>query len=411
MKFTNGYWLMRDNIEPLFAVEYADHRIQGDQLTVYAATRHVNDRGDCLNSGLLTIRFTSPMEDVIHVSITHFDGARYDGPFVPVSTQPVSPVIREEENKLIYQSGALRAEISRKPSAWSVTYYDGQERLTDSSWRNMAYMKDRNSGKTYMTEQLAIDVDELIYGMGERFTPFVRNGQTVEMWNEDGGTASEIAYKNVPFYITSKGYGVLVDNEGDAAFEVASEKVERVQFSVEGERLDYYLIGGGTPKGTIQKYTELTGKPALPPAWSFGLWLSTSFTTNYDEETTGNFIRGMEERQIPLHVFHFDCYWMDAYEWCNFQWDPKTFPDPKAMLKRYHDRGLKICVWINPYIGQKSPLFGEAMEGGYLIRRRDGSVWQTDLWQAGRHGNRGLYQSGGLYMVSGETENPAGYGR
>ena len=411
MKFTNGYWLMRDNIEPLFAVEYADHRIQGDQLTVYAATRHVNDRGDCLNSGLLTIRFTSPMEDVIHVSITHFDGARYDGPFVPVSRQPVSPVIREEENKLIYQSGALRAEISREPSAWSVTYYEGQERLTDSSWRNMAYMKDRDSKKTYMTEQLAIDVDELIYGMGERFTPFVRNGQTVEMWNEDGGTASEIAYKNVPFYITSKGYGVLVDNEGDAAFEVASEKVERVQFSVEGERLDYYLIGGGTPKGTIQKYTELTGKPALPPAWSFGLWLSTSFTTNYDEETTGNFIRGMEERQIPLHVFHFDCYWMDAYEWCNFQWDPKTFPDPKAMLKRYHDRGLKICVWINPYIGQKSPLFGEAMEGGYLIRRRDGSVWQTDLWQAGRHGNRGLYQSGGLYMVSGETENPAGYGR
>ena len=383
MKFTNGYWLMRDNIEPLFAVEYADHRIQGDQLTVYAATRHVNDRGDCLNSGLLTIRFTTPMEDVIHVSITHFDGTRYDGPFVPVSTQPVSPVIREEEDKLIYQSGALRAEISRKPSAWSVTYYEGQERLTDSSWRNMAYMKDRDSKKTYMTEQLAIDVDELIYGMGERFTPFVRNGQTVEMWNEDGGTASEIAYKNVPFYITSKGYGVLVDNEGDAAFEVASEKVERVQFSVEGERLDYYLIGGGTPKGTIQKYTELTGKPALPPAWSFGLWLSTSFTTNYDEETTGNFIRGMEERQIPLHVFHFDCYWMDAYEWCNFQWDPKTFPDPKAMLKRYHDRGLKICVWINPYIGQKSPLFGEAMEGGYLIRRRDGSVWQTDLWQAG----------------------------
>ena len=383
MKFTNGYWLMRDNIEPLFAVEYADHRIQGDRLTVYAATRHVNDRGDCLNSGLLTIRFTTPMEDVIHVSITHFDGARYDGPFVPVSTQPVSPVIREEENKLIYQSGALRAEISRKPSAWSVTYYDGQERLTDSSWRNMAYMKDRDSKKTYMTEQLAIDVDELIYGMGERFTPFVRNGQTVEMWNEDGGTASEIAYKNVPFYITSKGYGVLVDNEGDAAFEVASEKVERVQFSVEGERLDYYLIGGGTPKGTIQKYTELTGKPALPPAWSFGLWLSTSFTTNYDEETTGNFIRGMEERQIPLHVFHFDCYWMDAYEWCNFQWDPKTFPDPKAMLKRYHDRGLKICVWINPYIGQKSPLFQEGMEQGYLLKKTNGDVWQTDMWQAG----------------------------
>lgn len=80
------------------------------------------------------------------------------------------------------------------------------------------------------------------------------------MWNEDGGTASEIAYKNIPFYVTNKGYGVLVDHEGDVSYEIASEKVERVQFSVEGERLDYYVIGGGSPKGAISKYTELTGK-------------------------------------------------------------------------------------------------------------------------------------------------------
>ena len=203
------------------------------------------------------------------------------------------------------------------------------------------------------------------------------------MWNEDGGTASEIAYKNIPFYITNKGYGVLVDHEGDVSYEIASEKVERIQFSVEGERLDYYFISGKTPIGTVEKYTELTGKPALPPAWSFGLWLTTSFTTNYDEETTSSFIQGMADRNIPLHVFHFDCYWMEAYEWCNFVWDPATFPDPKGMLQRYHEKGLKICVWINPYIGQKSPLFQEGMEHGYLIKKKDGSVWQTDLWQAG----------------------------
>ena len=93
--------------------------------------------------------------------------------------------------------------------------------------------------------------------------------------------------------------------------------MERLQFSVEGERLDYYVINGSTPKGTISKYTELTGKPALPPAWSFGLWLTTSFTTNYDEGTTSGFIQGMADRDIPLHVFHFDCYGMEAYEWCN----------------------------------------------------------------------------------------------
>ena len=244
-------------------------------------------------------------------------------------------------------------------------------------------MLNNQTGNKYTVDALAIDIDEYIYGFGERFTPFVKNGQVVEMWNEDGGTASEISYKNIPFYITNKGYGVLVDNESDVSYEIASEKVERIQFSAEGERLDYYVINGGTPKGTIQKYTELTGKPALPPAWSFGLWLTTSFTTNYDEETTGSFIQGMEDRDIPLHVFHFDCYWMEAYEWCNFTWDPKTFPDPEGMLRRYHDRGLKICVWINPYIGQKSPLFEEGMRLGYLMKKTNGDVWQTDMWQAG----------------------------
>ena len=230
---------------------------------------------------------------------------------------------------------------------------------------------------------MRLHVDQYVYGLGERFTPFVKNGQIVEMWNEDGGTSSEIAYKNIPFYITNKGYGVLVDNEGDVAYEIASEKVERVQFSVEGERLDYYFISGGTPMKTVEKYTDLTGKPALPPAWSFGLWLTTSFTTDYDENTTSSFIQGMADRDIPLHVFHFDCYWMEAFQWCNFQWDPNVTTDPKGMLQRYHDKGLKICVWINPYIAQNSILFTEGKENGYLVKRTDGSVWQTDLWQPG----------------------------
>ena len=291
--------------------------------------------------------------------------------------------IEETEEFLVYQTGKTKAVIDKRPNSWGIRFMDGERELTNTGFRNMAYIVNNKTEKSYTAEALAIDVDEYIYGLGERFTPFVKNGQTVEMWNEDGGTASEISYKNIPFYITNKGYGVLLDNEGDASYEIASEKVERIQFSVEGERLDYYVINGGTPKGTIEKYTALTGKPALPPAWSFGLWLTTSFTTDYDEGTTSSFIQGMADRDIPLHVFHFDCYWMEAYEWCNFIWDPKTFPDPKGMLKRYHDRGLKICVWINPYIGQKSPLFKEGMEHGYLIKKQNGDVWQTDMWQAG----------------------------
>ncbi len=383
MKFTKGYWQIREEITPLYAVEYADSRIQGSGLTVYAPAKHITNRGDCLNLGMLTVRLSSPMEDVIKVSVSHFDGTQYRGPFAEITDENPEVLIEERSGEIIYQTGSTKAVIDKRPDSWGIRFYDGDRELTNTGFRNMAYMSNRDSGNSYMVEQLALDVDEYVYGLGERFTPFVKNGQKVEMWNEDGGTASEIAYKNVPFYITNKGYGILLDNEGDASFEIASEKVERVQFSVEGERLDYYVINGSTPKGTIQKYTELTGKPALPPAWSFGLWLTTSFTTDYDEATTSSFIQGMADRDIPLHVFHFDCYWMEAYEWCNFTWDPKTFPDPEGMLKRYHDRGLKICVWINPYIGQKSPLFAEGMKQGYLVKKYNGDVWQTDLWQAG----------------------------
>jgi alpha-D-xyloside xylohydrolase len=203
------------------------------------------------------------------------------------------------------------------------------------------------------------------------------------MWNEDGGTSSEQAYKNIPFYLTNRGYGVFVNHPERVSFEVASEKVERVQFSVPGESLEYFVIYGPTPKEILERYTSLTGRPALPPAWSFGLWLSTSFTTDYDEQTVTSFIDGMAERDIPLHVFHFDCFWMQEFHWTNLQWNPRFFPDPQGMLRRLKSRGLHICVWINPYIAQRSALFDEAMQKGFLLRRPNGDVWQWDMWQAG----------------------------
>jgi alpha-D-xyloside xylohydrolase len=91
----------------------------------------------------------------------------------------------------------------------------------------------------------------------------------------------------------------------------------------------------------------------------------------------------MKERDIPLSVVHFDCYWMKPLQWCDFEWDRDAFPDPEAMLGRLGERGLRRSVWINPYLGQRSPLFAEAAEAGYLVRRPDGSVWQWDMWVAG----------------------------
>ncbi len=383
MKFTNGYWLIRNNFTMTYATQAI--RIEKTEKTLHVLTAgiHVRGRGDMMGGGTLDVTFTAPRENIIRVQVTHFAGVRPKEPRFETYEEEVQPEIAETEKEVVFRSGRLSAHVSKSTEQWRVDYYDGEKLLTSSEYHSIGHAKDKSTGKTYMSESLMLDVGECVYGLGERFAAYVKNGQTIDMWNADGGTSSEQAYKNIPFYMTNRGYGVLVEDTSDVSFEVASEKVERVQFSVEGETLVYDVICGGTPKETLDLYTALTGRPALPPAWSFGLWLTTSFTTNYDEATTSSFINGMAERDIPLHVFHFDCFWMKGYNWCDFTWDEDTFPDPAGMLKRYHDKGLRICCWMNPYIGQASPLFREGMELGYLLKKTNGDVWQTDMWQAG----------------------------
>ena len=354
-----------------------------DALHVLSACRPIHHRGDTLDGGTLDVTFTAPRENIIRVTVTHFAGKRDNAPHFETYEEPVNAVIEENDETVSFTSGKLTARV-QKGENWRVDYVaeDGRV-LTSSAFRGMGRALDKDTGKTYMSDSLMLDVGECVYGLGERFAAYVKNGQSIDMWNADGGTASEQTYKNIPFYMTNRGYGVFVEDTSDVSFEVASEKVERVQFSAEGETIVYDVIYGGTPKAVLDGYTALTGRPALMPAWSFGLWLSTSFTTNYDEKTATSFIQGMADRDIPLSVFHFDCFWMKGFNWCDFTWDEETFPDPVGMLKRYHDRGLHLCCWINPYIGQASPLFREGMEHGYLLKKTNGDVWQTDLWQAG----------------------------
>lgn len=382
MKFTDGYWLLRKGVQLYPAADVDEVKIEGGTMTVYAPCRRQGGRGDSLNLAMLTLSFDSPMEDVIHVRIVHHKGGPRRGPeFAVERSAGFSPVIEDRPEGASLRSGKSELRV-RKGGAWGVDFlYEGR-RLTGTGPRHSAYIID-GEGRSYMREQLALGVGESLYGLGERFTAFVKNGQVVDTWNEDGGTSSEQAYKSIPFYLSSAGYGVFVASPDRVSFEMGSEVVTRAQFSVPGEELEYYLIGGAGPKEALARYTALTGRPALPPAWSFGLWLTTSFVTSYDEATVTSFIDGMRERKIPLHTFHFDAFWMKGFQWCDYEWDSAQFPDPEGFLRRLKERGLRICVWLNSYIAQKAPLFDEAMAKGYLVKRTDGSVWQWDLWQAG----------------------------
>ncbi|POH64014.1 MULTISPECIES: alpha-xylosidase [Cryobacterium] len=402
MKFTDGFWHTRPGVTAFYAQEAYDIEQVGAALRVSAPTKVIERRGDVLNRAMLTVTLSSPLEGIVKVRVEQHTGTTTGPGFELVGAEPDAGDIAIDATGGTLTAGPLTARIA--PGApFNLSFEADGRTLTESGHKSIGHMQLAPgapiaaepagvSGVTttglapapsYTHAQLSLGVGELVYGLGERFGPLIKNGQTIDIWNADGGTSSEQSYKNVPFYLTNRGYGVLVNHPEHVSFEVGTEAVERVQFSVAGPAIEYLVIYGPTPKQILERYTRLTGRPARVPAWSYGLWLSTSFTTQYDEATVNSFIDGMAERDLPLSVFHFDCFWMREFNWTDFEWDPRVFPDPEGMLARLHEKNLHVSAWINPYIAQRAGIFAEAAAAGYLVRKADGDVWQWDLWQAG----------------------------
>ena len=356
MKFTNGYWMIRDGVDALYAREAYELAADAttESLNVLAPTSVVRGRYDTLNLPTFNVDITTPAEGVIRVCAEHWQGATEYPGFPLNADEPgnrdyVTVQANGNGADVTLTTGGLTVKVV-KGAPWNLTFIgeDGKV-LTESAGKSLGRFKlgaesnvtaqpgsefgvtmdgsARDESDVFIAIQLHLSVGEDVYGLGERFGAYVKNGQSVDIWNEDGGTASEQGYKDIPFYMTSNGYGVLVNNRGHVSFEIGSENTEA---------------------------------------------------------TINSFIDGMAERDIPLAAFHYDCYWMREFHWCDFEWDKRFFGDIESTLKRLHeDKGLHICAWINPYIGQRGEMFKEGRDKGYLVRKPNGEVWQTDFWQAG----------------------------
>ena len=382
MRFSKGNWQWQENVTAHLAARLLTYSQEPGALTLQVADQA--SPHSRLEAVALKIKITSPLPDVLRVQAVHFTRtSRGDVKFpLDYARQAPNTHLEETETELIFTSGRTRLRVT-KTTPFQMFFEDSDGRaLTGPSTGKIGLMELRGE-QPHLMQRLPLGVGEQIYGLGERFGPVVHNGQDVEIWNEDGGTGSELSYKNIPFYLSSRGYGLFVNSPGKVNFAIGTERVASVQFSLPGEALDYYVFGGPTPKDVLTQYTALTGRaPKLPP-WSFGLWLTTSFMTQYNEKIVTEQIEGMLSRDIPLGVFHFDCFWMKERQWVDFTWDENAFPEPAAMLARLHARGLKTCVWINPYISSLSSTFDEGAEHGYFLKQADGSPYQIDLWQPG----------------------------
>ena len=303
MKFTEGMWRVKEGItfEWMSNVERAS--VDGNEATLLLnkLQRH---RGDTLNSPTLTTTISSPIEGVIGVKVEHWQGEEDLGPHHSLlRTDHKVDIVNQKSEEVSITSGPLNLSINARPNELGFQFTGANKKVTGHGWRSLAYVRDNTTERSkiedgmyiqqrgWILAALDLGVGEKIYGLGERFGPFVKNGQSIETWNEDGGTSSELAYKNIPFYLSSKGYGVFVNNSGKVNFEVQSERTTRVNISVPGEQLEYFIVYGPTPKDVLRRYTTLTGKPSLPPAWTYGLWLTTSKNDSLQNELTANIPR------------------------------------------------------------------------------------------------------------------------
>lgn len=339
MKFTNGYWMIRDGVDALYAREAYELAADAttESLNVLAPTSVVRGRYDTLNLPTFNVDITTPAEGVIRVCAEHWQGATEYPGFPLNADEPGNRdyvTVQANGNgdgevgvngaDVTLTTGGLTVKVV-KGAPWNLTFIgeDGKV-LTESAGKSLGRFKlgaesnvtaqpvsefgvtmdgsARDESDVFIAIQLHLSVGEDVYGLGERFGAYVKNGQSVDIWNEDGGTASEQGYKDIPFYMTSNGYDVLVNNRGHVSFEIGSENTEA---------------------------------------------------------TINSFIDGMAERDIPLAAFHYDCYWMREFHWCDFEWDKRFFGDIESTLKRLHE------------------------DKGYLVRKPNGEVWQTDFWQAG----------------------------
>jgi alpha-D-xyloside xylohydrolase len=300
------------------------------------------------------------------------------------------PVVEVADARVVVRTGTLIAQIDLDP--WQLSFRDstgrrlltqnGQETDVTHRLRVLPFGRSVGSDGAPIAyhDTFTAQADEHFFGFGEKFTALDKRGQRIVSWNYDAfSSESERSYKNIPFFLSSRGYGLLVDSGLATEFDVCHSTHACVQIVVPDDLLDYYVIAGPEASTVLDGYHRLTGRPAVPPKWALGTWISNGFFRS-DQEQTLAVARTIRERGIPCDVLHIDAYWQRRGLWSHMQWDVDQFPDPDQLLRDLTDLGFRTCLWINPYISVEASLFAEGAAKGYFLTSADGSTYVADVW-------------------------------
>lgn len=300
---------------------------------------------------------------------------------------PLAPEIREEEDAIIVASGRIEARVRKDPFSLAFLDESGFDVLRDNPndvdglgqpfTLPLGYVK-REGRIVETTQSFHLRQDEAIYGLGEKFTPLDKNGQTIVSWTRDAfGSTSERSHKNVPFFYSDRGYGFFLHSSARATFEMGTVSRQSHTARVEAPSFEYFAIFADDPATILREYARLTGFAPVPPRWTFGLWISSGGTYR-DQAAMEKLIAGFEEDDVPHDVVHVDPWWMRWRKYCDFEWNRDAFPDPKKFIEDLHRRGLKLCLWEHSYISVESELYDYGKERGYFAKTPDGEPYIID---------------------------------
>ncbi|MCX6127698.1 MAG: hypothetical protein NTX25_01380 [Proteobacteria bacterium] len=293
--------------------------------------------------------------------------------------------------ELVWDEYVLRVEkrpfhISLTKKSCLIWELDREEIAGDFVTGPLGFRWTDGRPEAYLSSRLYSD--EQFYGFGEKWGRVEKTGFTTRIWNNDtcGTNTSDLSYKAVPWLMSSRGWGLLLNSAYPSHWDVASFSHTSASCLVESASWDGFLILGESLKDLVASYTVFTGLPQLPPLWALGIWMSRCAYQNHQE--VEHVVDLLEKHDLPCDLIHLDPPWMKHHYYqtlntdaCDFDWNEQAFPDRRAFFSRLKVKGIAVSLWVNPYIPEGGVLYEFAARKGYLVRSLRGGLARLEFGQ------------------------------
>ncbi len=294
---------------------------------------------------------------------------------------------KKEKGQHMYTSPSAKVIISEYP--WKIAFYDAHGKLLTSTNHHMdnaettytpimpfSYVRRASDYSRSFNAAFTLSPHEMIFGCGESYTQLNKRGQKVVLCTDDGnGTQNETMYKPIPFFMSSKGYGMFMHTSSPITCDFGKYFNGVNSIMVGDESLDLFVFIGD-PKDILNEYTNITGKAQMPPLWSFGFWMSR--ITYFSEEDGRNVAKKLRDNKVPCDVIHFDTGWFETDWRCDYQFSESRFEDAGKMIKDLKKQGFETCLWQLPYFVPKNTLFKEIIDEELYVKNPKGNLPYED---------------------------------